>query len=230
MTDPSTPESGSRWTHVPRGDEPTARPRRAADPDPDEQDYLDLDATHPAEEQPRTSPADWFASLPRQVRIGLALGCTAVLVVIAALLGTWLASPGTDPSTPAESQGPWPMVAPAEVGDYHLDTPASGAPSPSTLDDDSKALLTATYSAGDKGVVLLLTRPENDPNQLMRDAAMQNTVVVHDAYCGTSTDTGRPACARVVDDTGVLLVGPAGLANDQLVPILDQFVEALQAG
>lgn len=229
MTDPSAPDSGSKWTHVPRGDEPPARARRAAEPAPGDDDYLDLDDSQRPERTPRRSPTVWFAALPRAARIGVALTFTALLILAAALLGTWLASPGPDPSAPVASRGPWAMAAPASVGDYRLDQ-ASAVPTPSTLQDESKALLTATYSAGDKGVVLLLTRPETDPNQLMRDAAMQNTTVVNDAYCGTSTDTGRPACARIVDETGVLLVGPTGMPNDQLVAVLDQFVEALRAG
>lgn len=171
--------------------------------------------------------------VPAGVKIGgfvLGIG----LIGLAAWVGITL---GEEPETPAPL---WALEAPSQVGNYIVGgTIESPVPT-----DEGRSIVRATYADGASQVVLLMSRPETDLTEYLTNAGVENAAAVDipeetestegaepaesPDMCGTSVDTGLNVCARMVDETGILMVGLTSQSIETLAPLLNDFVDVLR--
>jgi len=158
--------------------------------------------------------------LPFGVKVGGAL-LGVGLIAVAAWAGIALGG------GPREPEPLWPLEAPQQVGDYIVGG-VTESPVPS---DEGRSILRADYADGTSRVVLLMSRPETDLTEYLTNAGIEDTAEAGEvAVCGTSVDTGLTVCARMVDETGILMVGLTEQDAATLAPLLNDFVNALRAG
>lgn len=148
------------------------------------------------------------------------IAATGALMLLAAWLGLTL---GGTP-TPAETMSPvedglWEMDPPKVVGEW-----VQGSSNRADrITEDGPEVVRAEYSDGERRVTLLLSRPEPDAGAYLRNAGVEDVVTINNSWCGTQSDSGVPVCAKVADQTGIMLVGLADESRATLVRQLDVF-------
>lgn len=174
-------------------------------------------AEGPVQESP---PAEQPPPLPLAVKIiGLLAG--AGLIALAAWIGITLGE-GPEPEEPL-----WPLFAPSQVGDY-IAGAVTESPVPT---DEERSILRASYADGQNRVALLMSRPETDLTAYLANAGVEDTIPSgqnEEDLCGTSVDTGLMVCGRIVDETGILMVGLTEQDEDTLGPLLNEFIVAIR--
>ncbi|MDF1487415.1 hypothetical protein [Tessaracoccus caeni] len=194
----------------------------AQSPAPDEPGWRPAEDAPPGDvEAPRadTPSAPHKPPLPTSVKVGGAL-IGAAVIGIAAWIGVALGS-----GEPEEPQPTWPLEAPQQVGDYVIGT-STQSPAPA---DEGRSILRADYADGQNQIALLMSRPEEDLGVYMLNAGIEDaTGAGEDDLCGTSVDTGLTVCGRMVDSTGILMVGLTQQDAATIAPILDEFLVALR--
>lgn len=185
-----------------------------------------------------SAPAPHHPPLPRAVKIG-GLAGLGVLLVAAILLGVALGGGFGDPEhTPSASASPaLNMELPVQVGDYvRGDITTSQGPAP-----DNKRIARADYSDGEHSVVVLLTFPETDLPDFLSAAGVEtdqasqsaspspsaSVVLPPDVLCGPSLDTGKQACGRIVDNTGLLVATVTEQDEQAVEKLLEEFQQAV---
>lgn len=133
-----------------------------------------------------------------------------VLVVVVAGIAAYFIN-SSQPTTPTtRPSSTWELALPVQVGNYTRDPNSASSPSAGS----GRTTVSATYAKdGKDAVVILMTRPESDLKQFMKDAAM-NAVTEQElskgsgsAQCGTSSDNNYTGCVVLRDDTAVLVMG-----------------------
>lgn len=194
----------------------------AQSPTPDESGWRPAEDAQPEEtEAPRAEDpsAQRKPPMPTGVKIGLAV-VGALVIGIAAWIGVLLSS-----GDPEEPPPLWPMEAPQQLGDYIVGS-VTQSPVPT---DEGRSILRANYADGKSRITLLMSRPEDNLGEYMINAGIEDaTGAGEDDLCGTSVDTGLAVCGRMVDSTGILLVGLTQQDASTLAPILDEFIVALR--
>jgi hypothetical protein len=150
----------------------------------------------------------------------------AVLVAVALIAGAFLLGRqlGTPPP-PAPSESATALDLPGQLGGFQL----AATEAPTLPPVVGKELVRANYTDGTDRVLLAFSRPETDVEEFLGNAGITNLTQqaegsgdVSATMCGTSSDTGFPACGRIVDGTGRLLVGVTEVAAQELAGLLDQ--------
>lgn len=151
----------------------------------------------------------------------------AVLVAVALIAGAFLLgrSLATAPE-PAPTETPTTALAPpAQLAGFQLAETAA----PSLAPGVGKEVVHANYTDGTARILLVLSRPEAEVEEFLTNAGITNLTERSAAsgrtMCGTSTDTGYAACARLVDDTGRLIVGATDVSAETLETLLDELPE-----
>lgn len=166
--------------------------------------------------------------LPPAVKWG-GLGILALLLVGAVLAG--IAMGGG--FAPADSPSPTPtpalaMEPPVQVGDFvRGELTESQGPAPA-----QQRIVRADYSDGAAKLVLLLTFPEHDVADFLLAAGIERpeageVVGLDGVACGVSADTTRPACGKVVDNTGLLVVSLTDTGEAEVRELLSEFETSL---
>lgn len=195
----STPEAEGSWRNVPR---------------PSTEELL----------TPSTQVVD-APSIPLLVKIvGILL--VIVLLGLSVWLGLSLGTSGeSDPApTPSVDESLWEMEAPTQLGSL-----VRGEVTSRTQGD--RDLETATYSDGTDKVVLSLSRPESDLTSYLKGANVSKAEPVEGTKgisCGVSKDTDFRFCARIVDDTGIGVLGVSEQDIPTLTALVDDFYEEMQ--
>lgn len=169
------------------------------------------------------------APLPPAVKYG-GLGFLVLLLVAAVLIGIALGG-GFTPEEPEPTPTPQPaltMDPPVQVGDFvrgELSTSEGPAPA-------HQRIVRADYSDGTNKLVLLLTFPESDVADFLAAAGIEHpeggvVELLEGVSCGVSADTTRPACGKVVDNTGILVVSLTDAEVQDVHTRLNDFVAAL---
>lgn len=174
------------------------------------------------------SPADVVRPRPWWVAAaGPAL--LVVLLVLGGIIGGALGrSVGTTSPTPSSSPTPpYVMDPPIQVGDLVRGavTESSG-PAP-----ENQRIVRADYSDGVNKVIFVMTWPEDDVSTYVADAGVEgaNEVGRAGTLCGTSLDTSLPACGRISQGTGLLLLAVTEHATAELATQLAAFEDAVAA-
>ncbi|HSO69923.1 MAG TPA: hypothetical protein VLQ67_09815 [Arachnia sp.] len=163
-------------------------------------------------------PAPWFGRL-----LGPAIA--AALVVAGGLIGAGLggATGSSESPTPAPSPK-LTMDPPVQVGDLvRGDVTESGGPAP-----ENQRIVRADYSDGVNKVIFVMTWPEEDAATYVADAGVEDAAEVGGGtLCGLSVDTSLPACGRVTEETGLLLLAVTEHATQDLAVLLTEFQTAV---
>lgn len=161
--------------------------------------------------------------------LGLAL--IAAIIVLAGVLGASLGRSGPAPTasvSPSPSPSPSPpfvLEPPVQVGEFVAGEPTeSRGPAPL-----NQRIVQATYTDGTDRLLLVMTWPEESVDDFIAGAGIEGAEeLTAGTMCGSSVDTGLPACARMYEDTGLLLlavtedIGPTVVAA-----LLNEFERAL---
>lgn len=162
--------------------------------------------------------------LPGWVKAGGAILGLAILAGASWAGFTLGTSPTPEPSpTATQVIREWQMEPPVSVQDWvrgEVETPPP-------VEGQNRTVIRADYSTGQERLVLVLSRTELDLNQYLSDANIGNTRPVGHSICGTSLDTGSPVCARLADETGILIAGRDAQTHEELAPIVDEFYWAM---
>ena len=166
-----------------------------------------------------TSPRAQKPPVPTLVTI------VAVLVAVALIAGAFFLgrSLATEPEPePTETELPA-LTPPGQLAGLQLAETAA----PSLAPGVGKDVVHANYTDGTARILLVLSRPEADVEEFLTNAGITNLAARGGAgtMCGTSTDTGYAACARVVDETGRLIVGATEVSAETLETLLDELPE-----
>lgn len=164
-------------------------------------------------------PAAWWERL-----LGPAIA--TALVVTGGLIGAGLggADGASQPPTPSRSPK-LTMSPPVQVGDLvRGDVSESTGPAP-----ENQRIVRADYSDGANKVIFVMTWPEEDAVAYVTDAGIQDAVetIGSGTLCGLSVDTSLPACGRVSQETGLLLLAVTEHATEDLAEILIEFERAV---
>lgn len=206
-----TPELTDDQTTAPEADETPDSAASAAE------------ATSAAVSPPNQShPPQDVPPIPRWVKLSGAIG----IVVLLALAGWFGLSLGGGLPTPQPSASPtatWALEPPQLVGNLVRGdvTPTTNPAFP------DQTVVRADYTDGSAKVVLILSRPQPDVDRFLGDAGVTDLATTGDIRCGTSGDTGGAVCARVVDETAIMLAGLTGQDRDSLSVLLLKFSEEL---
>lgn len=223
MTTQPSPQDSAPDT----GAEPQPSPAHS---DPDSPEWKSVGAPH-SERPP----------LPRAVKVG-GFALLGLILIAAILIGVALGGGFGGPSDGASSEPTrspaLTMDLPVQVGEYvRGEITTSQGPAP-----DNKRIARADYSDGENSVVLLLTFPEPDLGDFLEAAGIEtgtdpsgspssdpsSTVnLPRDVRCGTSVDTSQVACARVVDETGLLLATVTPQDTQRVEELLEEFQAAV---
>jgi hypothetical protein len=167
--------------------------------------------------------------LPPAVKYG-GLALLALLLVAAVLIGIALGGGFTSPE-PEPTKPPTPalsMEPPVQVGDFVRGSLTnSEGPAP-----DHQRIVRADYSDGSNKLVLLLTFPETDVADFLTAAGIEHPEggvvdLLEGVSCGVSADTTRPACGKVVENTGILVVSITDADEEDVRTHLTDFTTAL---
>ena len=167
--------------------------------------------------------------LPPAVKYG-GLALLALLLVAAVLIGIALGGGFTSPE-PEPTKPPTPalsMEPPVQVGDFVRGSLTnSEGPAP-----DHQRIVRADYSDGSNKLVLLLTFPETDVADFLTAAGIEHPEggvvdLIEGVSCGVSADTTRPACGKVVENTGILVVSLTEADEQDVRTHLTDFTTAL---
>ncbi|MBK7822173.1 MAG: hypothetical protein IPJ61_14215 [Tessaracoccus sp.] len=169
------------------------------------------------------------APLPPAVKYG-GLGLLALLIVAAVVIGIALGG-GFTPEEPTPTPTPKPallMDPPVQVGDFvRGELTTSEGPAPA-----NQRIVRADYSDGTNKLVLLLTFPESDVADFLAAAGIEHPEggvieLLEGVSCGVSADTTLPACGKVVDGTGILIVSLTDAEVGDVRERLNDFTTAL---
>jgi hypothetical protein len=189
----------------------------------------------PAAEEPREwrpvapSAGATRRPLPPAVKYG-GLALLALLLVAAVLIGIALGG-GFTPKEPEPTKPPTPalsMEPPVQVGDFvRGDLATSEGPAPA-----HQRIVRADYSDGTNKLVLLLTFPETDVADFLAAAGVEHpeggvVELLEGVSCGVSADTSRPACGKVVENTGILVVSLTDAEEQDVHTRLTEFADVL---
>jgi hypothetical protein len=165
--------------------------------------------------------------LPPAVKYG-GLALLALLLVAAVLIGIALGG-GFTPQEPEPTKPPaLSMEPPVQVGDFVRGSLTnSEGPAP-----DHQRIVRADYSDGTDKLVLLLTFPETDVADFLTAAGIEHPEggvvdLIEGVSCGVSADTTRPACGKVVENTGILVVSLTEADEQDVRTHLTDFTTAL---
>lgn len=169
-------------------------------------------------------------ALPKAVRYG-GLGLLALLLVAAVLVGIALGGGFRAKEADPTSQAPaLSLEPPVQVGDFVRGSLGSSeGPAP-----DHQRIVRADYSDGKNQLVLLLTFPESDVVDFLTAAGIEHpdggvVTLLDGVSCGVSADTTLPACGKVVENTGILVVSLTDASEEDARARLDAFTDAVTA-
>lgn len=199
---------------------------------PPTQDWAPVGSRHGAHEGRRGAPgpsgARGIPSEPARPWWELAAGpaIVIVLLIVGALVG---ASLGRMSAAPASSSSPSPspsfaLEPPVQVGDLvRGEITESEGPAP-----DNQRIVRADYSDGANRMIFVMTWPVTDASAFVSDAGVEGIVDSGGGtLCGTSIDTSLPACGRVLDGTGLLLLAVTEQATSDVAALLTDFEAAV---
>lgn len=162
---------------------------------------------------------------------GIAL--LAAIVILAGVLGASLGRSGPAPTlepspSPSSSPSPTPafrLEAPVQVGEF-VAGEVNETRGPAPL---NQRIIRADYSDGTDRLLLAITWPEEDVDDFVAGAGIEGAEeLTAGTMCGTSLDTGFPACARLSGgDTGLLLLGVTEISPTVVAALLTEFERAL---
>lgn len=164
-------------------------------------------------------PAPWWHRL-----LGPAIA--AALVVAGGLIGAGLGGATGSSQSPTHAPSPTlTMDPPVQVGDLvRGDVTASDGPAP-----ENQRIVRADYSDGVNKVIFVMTWPQEDAATYVADAGVEGASAVGGGgtLCGLSVDTSLPACGRVTEETGLLLLAVTEHATEDLAALLTEFETAV---
>ena len=223
MTSPQAPSSGSS---APDGDLPEVSGLPAGAPATGQWRRVprapeEVTDTTPVEDAGVPDPPP---PIPLPVKVvGIAL--IALLLLAAVWVGMSLgrSAPVEAPSFSPPPPPAWAMEPPQVLGEFVQGT-LERNPAGSAI---GKEIVRADYSDGTDRVVLLLSRPETSLEQYLAEAGVEGATEVGQSSCGTSIDTNRPVCARIADDTAIMVAGLTEQALSTLAGQVDEFYGAM---
>lgn len=169
------------------------------------------DTTQPA--------APWWGRL-----LGPAIA--AALVVAGGLIGAGLGGATGSSESPTPTPSPkLIMDPPVQVGDLvRGGVTESNGPAP-----ENQRIVRADYSDGVNKVIFVMTWPEDDAVTYVADAGVEDAAEVGGpgTLCGLSLDTSLPACGRVTEETGLLLLAVTEHSTHDLAVLLTEFETAV---
>ncbi|HSN42618.1 MAG TPA: hypothetical protein VLR88_01015 [Propionibacteriaceae bacterium] len=156
-------------------------------------------------------------------------GVLASLAVIGAagVGGFWLSQRDNASNLPPGAvANPWPMVLPDSVGEFSKN-PGSGE-SQTTSSAPPKTTVSGTYSRdGQTSVLVLLSRPDADPEAFLKEAAFTSVIRQDDGFCGVSADNALDGCVVERDGTSILAVGLIDQSQEELLSVAETFADAV---
>ncbi len=180
----------------------------------------------------RGSDRQALIDLARSIPWGLVYGpvIVVILLIVGAFVGAALGRSAAVPEAVTSSPSPTPAFAlepPVQVGDLvRGEVTESSGPAP-----ENQRIVRADYSDGANRLIFVMTWPEDDASAYVADAGVESVVQAGDGVlCGTSVDTSLPACGRVVDGTGLLLLAVTEQATADVAELLDEYTEAVAPG
>ena len=182
---------------------------------------------------PPSDPSTWTAVAaeepaappqgPRWARL-VGPAAAAALVVLGGIIGAGLGG-ATDGSAPGASPSPkLSMEPPVQVGEFvRGGVTESSGPAP-----ENQRIVRADYSDGADKLVFVMTWPEDDLTAYVADAGVEETgEAMPGTICGTSVDSNFPACARITEETGLLLLAVTEQSEAAVLGMLGQFDAAV---
>lgn len=176
------------------------------------------------------TPVDAAPPEPPQRRQWWVAAAGPALLVLLLVLGGLVGGALGRSAVPKDpSPGPEPSFAvdpPVQVGDMvRGEVTESSGPAP-----ENQRIVRADYSDGVNKVIFVMTWPEDDVDSYLADAGIEGASAIGaGTLCGTSVDTSLPACGRIAQQTGLLLLAVTEHATSDVATLLGEFEAAVTA-
>ena len=148
----------------------------------------------------------------------------AALVVTGGLIGAGLGGLGGGSEPEPEPSPTLSMDPPVQVGEFvRGEVTESTGPAP-----ENQRIVRADYSDGADKVIFVMAWPEEDLPTFVADAGVQSAAdAAAGTLCGTSVDTTFPACGRIKEETGLLLLAVTEQTESSVLELLGSFDAAV---